>query len=338
VGVHGWVPKLCAGRGPMPKGCERCGKPCPSASSRTKWCGTPCKQANARRTEGQKRVALQMQLATAQATIRSLTAELEVLRGASRQATSEPMGPVETMLRAMLQHKAIEHGGDAASACTAIAETFLNVLQLAVRALAQCTQADVPRDMKRLKQQLGQDVQQASEPPNKLASSGGFAEAKRSVAAPAMTVLFMRRTLTEELNPAIATFVAAGEKLGFASVETTVTPLKMYILSASPTKTDTNFNFDIYVSVLALTVELLVEFGARAHEYTALALNMAYHIEHNLNWDKIEERAGDAFSAATRAAVKAVLASSAARGPGDASRAKRRVLRAASAQPAPGHS
>ena len=134
MGVHGWVPKLCAGRGPMPKACDRCGNPCPSASSRTKWCGTPCKQANARRTEGQKRVALQMQLATAQATIRSLTAELEVLRGASRQATSEPMGPVETTLRAMLQHKAIEHGGDAASACTAIAETFLNVLQLAVRA------------------------------------------------------------------------------------------------------------------------------------------------------------------------------------------------------------
>ena len=181
------------------------------------------------------------------------------------------------------------------------------MLQLAVRALAQCAQADVPRDMKRLKQQLGQDVQQASEPPNKLASSGGFAEAKRSVAAPAMTVLFMRRTLTEELNPAIATFVAAGEKLGFASVETTVTPLKMYILSASPTKTDTNFNFDIYVSVLALTVELLVEFGARAHEYTALALNMAYHIEHNLNWDKNEERAGEAFSAATRAAAKEML-------------------------------
>ena len=135
--------------------------------------------------------------------------------------------------------------------------------------------------MKRLNEQLSQVVQQASEPPNKLASSGGFAEAKRSVAAPAMTVLFMRRTLTEELNPAIATFVAAGEKLGFASVETTVTPLKMYILSASPTKTDTNFIFDIYVSVLALTVELLVEFGARAHEYTALALNMAYHIEYN---------------------------------------------------------
>ena len=69
-----------------------------------------------------------MQLATAQATIRSLTTELEVVRGASRQATSEPMGAVETTLRAMLQHKAIEHGGDAASACTAIAETFLNVL------------------------------------------------------------------------------------------------------------------------------------------------------------------------------------------------------------------
>ena len=59
--------------------------------------------------------------------------------------------------------------------------------------------------------------------------------------------------------------------------------------------------------MLALTVELLVEFGARAHEYTALALNMAYHIEHNLNWDKNEERAGEAFSAATRAAAKEML-------------------------------
>ena len=192
-------------------------------------------------------------------------------------------------------------------ACTAIAETFLDVLQLAVRALAQCAHADVPRDMKRLKQQLSQVVQQASEPPNELASSGGFTQARRSVAAPAMTVLFMRRTLTEELNPAITTFVAAGEKLGFASVETTVRPLKLYLLSSSPTKTDTNFHFDIYVSVLALTFELLVQFGARAHEYTALALNMAYHIEHNLNWDRNEERAGDAFSAATRAAAKAML-------------------------------
>ena len=291
----------------MPKACDRCGRTCPSESSRMKWCGTPCKQANARKVEGQKRAALAGQLATAQATIRSLTAELEVLRGASRQATSEPMGAVETTLRAMLQHKAIEHGGDAASACTAIAETFLDVLQLAVRALAQCAHADVPRDMKRLKQQLSQVVQQASEPPNELASSGGFTQARRSVAAPAMTVLFMRRTLTEELNPAITTFVAAGEKLGFASVETTVRPLKLYLLSSSPTKTDTNFHFDIYVSVLALTFELLVQFGARAHEYTALALNMAYHIEHNLNWDRNEERAGDAFSAATRAAAKAML-------------------------------
>ena len=34
---------------------------------------------------------------------------------------------------------------------------------------------------------------------------------------------------------------------------------------------------------------------------------MAYHVEHNLNWDKNEERAGDAFSAATRATAKAML-------------------------------
>ena len=81
MGVHGWVAKLCAGRGPMPKGCDPCGKPCQSENSRTRWCGTKCKQANTRRLEGQKRAALAMQLATAQDTIRSLTAELEVLRG-----------------------------------------------------------------------------------------------------------------------------------------------------------------------------------------------------------------------------------------------------------------
>ena len=112
--------------------------------------------------------------------------------------------------------------------------------------------------------------------------SDGFTQGKRSVAAPAMMVLTMRHTLTEVLNPAIDRFVAAGEALGFASVDTSVTPLKLYVLSASPMKQDTNFTFDIYVSVLALTVELLVEFGARAHEYTALALNMAYHIKHDL--------------------------------------------------------
>ena len=140
-----------------------------------------------------------------------------------------------------------------------------------------------------------------------LASSDVCTQGKRSVAAPAMTVLTMRRTLTEVLNPAITRFVAAGEALGFASVDTSVTPLKLYVLSASPMKQDTNFIFDIYVSVLALTLELLVEFCARAHEYTVLALNMAYHIEHDLMWDKHEERVGDKYAAATRAVSSAFM-------------------------------
>ena len=263
------------------KNCGMCGGEYESRHALSKWCSPKCKQKNLLRSEGKRVAELTAQLATAQGTIRTLTAELEVLRAAS-QATSEPMGVVETTLQAMLRHKAVEYGGDAASSCTAIAEAFLNVLQLAVRVLAQCAPVDVPRDLRRLKRALDADVPQAREPPATLASSDGFTQGKRSVAAPAMMVLTMRHTLTEVLNPAIDRFVAAGEALGFASVDTSVTPLKLYVLSASPMKQDTNFTFDIYVSVLALTVELLVEFGARAHEYTALALNMAYHIKHDL--------------------------------------------------------
>ena len=75
------------------------------------------------------------------------------------------MGGVETTLQAMLRHKAAEHGGDLASACTAISEAFLNVLQLAVGALAQCTEVNVPRSLAALKRALEPTGPQAHGPP-----------------------------------------------------------------------------------------------------------------------------------------------------------------------------
>ena len=65
-----------------------------------KWCGTPCKNANARRVEGQKRAALAVQLATAQATIRSLEIKREI-----RQKGDPP--------HERMEEKARETGGTA---------------------------------------------------------------------------------------------------------------------------------------------------------------------------------------------------------------------------------
>ena len=291
---------------PQPRACDACGKQYEAQKAHAKFCSKRCRQKNARCLEGKRVAELTRQLAAAQERVRTLTAEVEVLRNPD-PARREPMGGVETTLQAMLRHKAAEHGGDLASACTAISEAFLNVLQLAVGALAQCTEVNVPRSLAALKRALEPTGPQAHGPPAMLAASPGFAQGRHSVAAPSATVLSMRRTLTEVLSPAIDKFVLAGERLGFASVESSVTPLKWYILSASPMRPDANFTFDIYVSVLAYTVQLLVEFGARAHEYTALALNMAYHIEHNLMWDKAGERTGDKYAAESRRVAKEML-------------------------------
>ena len=87
--------------------CGGCGKQLDGRDARTKWCNQACKQKNTRQREGKRGAALTAQLAAAQETIRTLTAELEVRSGS--------LAAAQEMIRILRAELEVHGGGGAAT-------------------------------------------------------------------------------------------------------------------------------------------------------------------------------------------------------------------------------
>ena len=292
----------------------------PLTGKQATFCKPSCKQKATRRSSiellkknkllvGQ----LTQQLETAMTTIAQLKQELQTVQGTGGASGAEKPGPLATTVQSLLRNKHREHGGDDHAACAAIASALMELIKMVACALSTMDIAKVPRHLTSLKLQLAEcsaeeGMAQAPEAPDSLRDSASFLRAKASVATPAQTVLLMRRTLHGMLHPAIDRFVAAAKSIGFAAVEDSVAPIKACFVSASPLKADEAFVFDIYASLFAFLIELVIKHGPRAIEHAAIPLNMAYRLDWAASWDDEGQfRDPAAHQKATRGNAKAIL-------------------------------